>query len=240
MLEETTSKSEELSELVEFRSKIYGFLSSVYIQSPSHNFVEKLLGEEVSSFLSTLLLGIGLPQAMEEGLEDIRRFIKISNAQAVEDVHQSLCVEHTRLFRGVMPGYGPPPPYESVYREEGVLMGKSTVEVQRKYGEACVCMPAEYNEPPDYIGLELDFMRFLTEGETESWRNGARDNALAYLNTERDFLSEHIMKWIPGFCDKVVEIAELDFYRGIARMTKGFISDDCGKVEGLTDIEGQS
>ena len=203
MIEEDTLTPEKLSELAEFRSKIYGFLSSVYIQIPSHNFVKTLLGEEVSSFLSTLPPNIGLPQGMEEGLEDIQRFIETSSGQAVEEVHQGLSVDYTRLFRGIMPGYGPPPPYESVYRDGGrVLMGRSSVEVQRKYAAAGVQTPAEYNEPPDYIGLELDFMRFLAEKEAECWRKDERDSALAYLNMERDFLDEHIMKWIPGFCDK--------------------------------------
>ena len=240
MIEEGKLTPEKLLEVAESRSKIYGFLSSVYIEVPSRNFVKTLLGEGVSSFLSILPSDIGLPQEIEEGLEDIQRFIKTSSDQAVEEVHQSLSVDYTRLFRGIMPGYGPPPPYESVYRNGGrVLMGRSSVVVHRKYAAAGVCTPADYHEPPDYIGLELDFMRFLAEKEAESWRKEERDSALGYLNVERDFLDEHIIRWIPGFCDKVIYMAELDFYRGIARMTKGFIADDHDKLEGLTDIARQ-
>ena len=118
-------------------------------------------------------------------------------------------------------------------------MGKSSVEVRRKYAAAGVCTPAEYHEPLDYIGLELDFMRLLSENEAASWRKEERDKALDYLNMERDFLGEHIIRWVPGFCDKVIYMAESDFYRGIARITKGFITDDYEKVEGLTDTGRQ-
>ena len=118
-------------------------------------------------------------------------------------------------------------------------MGKPAVDVQRKYAEAGVGVPTECKEPPDYIGLELDFMRFLAEKEAESWRKKERDNALGYLNMEGDFLEEHITKWVPRFCDKVIDMAELDFYRGIARMTKGFITDDREKIEGFINMVKQ-
>jgi TorA maturation chaperone TorD len=237
MIEEATLTPEELWESAKFRSKIYGFLSSLYMQIPSHNLVNALLCGEVSSFLSTLPQKVGPTRDIEEGLADILRFITTSSGQAVEEVHQNLCVEYTRLFRGIMPGYSPPPPYESVYRDEGrVLMGKSAVEVRRRYAEAGVDVPAECGDLPDYVGLELDFMRFLAEQEAESWRKRERDSALGYLDMERGFLTDHIMKWVPRFCDKVVDVAEFDFYRGIARMTKGFLNEDYGKIKGVADI----
>ncbi len=236
MIEERTLTSDEFLELSEFRGRIYGFLSLVCLQVPSHDFVNRLLGDEVSSLLSTFPFDTGLPQEMEEGLEDIQRFIRTFSGQAVADVHQSLSVEYTRLFRGIQSGYGPPPPYESVYSSERhALMGRAAFEVQREYAEACVGTPAGYNEPPDYIGLELDFMRFLAEKEAESWERDERDRALGYLNMERDFLGKHIIKWVPEFCDKVTDMAKLDFYRGIARMTKGFVTDDYDRIEDFTD-----
>jgi TorA maturation chaperone TorD len=43
---------------------------------------------------------------------------------------------------------------------------------------------------------------------------------------QRVFFQEHIAQWVPGFCDKVVELAELDFYRDFARMTKALVEID--------------
>lgn len=234
MPEKTTLTSEEFLRLAEVRSQIYSFLSSIYIQIPSLDFVKKLLDKESSSFLSTIPLDDGLPQEMLEGLEDIQKFISTSKGKTVEEVQQSLNVDRTRLFRGLMADYSPPPPYESVYREETqLLMGKSTIAVREIYAKAGVGVPDDYKEPPDYIGIELDFMRFLAQKEAKSWKNKKRANALGYLKKEGDFLEGHIAKWVPRFCDKVIDMATLDFYRGIAKMTKGFITDDREKIEGF-------
>ncbi len=240
MLKEEHFTSEEFLKLAQLRSKIYGFLSSIFIQIPDPDFVKKLLGDEVSLVLSSLPFDIELPQQMVEGLEDMKNFIRTFRDQGAEEVCQSLSVERTRLLRGINPGYSPPPPYESVYRDrEKALMSESAVAVHREYARAGAGVPGGYKEPPDYIGLELDFMRFLTERETDSWRRKERDNALGYLNMERGFLENHITKWIPEFCDNVIERAELDFYRGIARMTKGFVNDDHEKVVGFAHIASQ-
>ncbi len=237
MLEEGILTLEEFLHLAEARSKIYGFLSSVYMQIPDRDFVKKLRGKEVSLLLLTLSPDSGLPEEMENGLEDVKGFIMASKGQPLEKVCQSLSVDRTRLLRGIKPEYSPPPPYESVYRDgELSLMGKSAVEVHGEYAKAGVGMPDEYKEPPDYIGLELDFMRFLAEREAESWRKEERDKALDCLIKERTFLEEHITKWIPEFCDRVIGLAEFGFYRGIARMTKGFVTDDLEKVDSFISM----
>ena len=237
MFDEAGLTSENLSELAVFRSKIYGFLSSIYMQIPDFDFVRRLISEETASFLSCLPLDIGLPREMEEGLKDLKRFIRSIMRQAVEDVCRNLSVERTRLFRGIKPGYGPPPPYESGYRNgEQTLMSRWAVAVHRKYSSAGAGIPAGCKEPPDFIGLELDFMRFLTEKEAKSWRRGDRDIASGYLDLECEFLEEHITKWVPQFCNNVIDVAELDFYLGIARMTKGFVNDDHERIREFTHM----
>jgi TorA maturation chaperone TorD len=60
-----------------------------------------------------------------------------------------------------------------------------------------------------------------------------------YLNLERNFLREHIMEWVPGFCERVADMAEFDFYRGIARMTKGFVVDDYETIVSLIALMGR-
>ena len=37
------------------------------------------------------------------------------------------------------------------------------------------------------------------------------------------FIEEHLMRWIPIFCEKIMGEAALPFYRGMAEMTKNFI-----------------
>lgn len=226
--------SSDLSGLAELRSKIYGFLSSIYVKIPDHDSVKRLIGIDASSFLADFPLHIGLPREMEAGLKELEGFIRSLKGRPVEDVRRTLSVEGTRLFRGLKPGYGPPPPYESVYRDAGQApMNKSVLDVLREYSYAGAGVPVDCNDPPDHVGVELDFMRFLTEREAESWEKERPDDALGFIDAERRFLRKHILKWVPEFCDKVIAMAEFDFYRGIARMTKGFVSDDYERIRDL-------
>lgn len=69
-------------------------------------------------------------------------------------------------------------------------------------------------------------MRLTCLNEGEAWQAGSADKALEYLEAGRDFLRNHVMPWVPGFCEKMYEGAELDFYKGIARLTRGFVEYD--------------
>jgi TorA maturation chaperone TorD len=172
-----------------------------------------------------------LPKDMREGLRLIEGFIRDSQAKPVDELRTELGVERTRLLRGVKPGYGPPPPYESVYvgSDRQPLM-QASVAVRQIYAEAGVELPEEVRDQPDFIGFELDFMRHLAEKEATAWTDADREQALRFLEQERAFLEEHITRWIPRFCEVMAQEARLDFYRGIARMTKGFVLDEAKKV----------
>jgi TorA maturation chaperone TorD len=103
------------------------------------------------------------------------------------------------------------------------------------YAEAGVGLPEEMKDQPDFIGFELDFMRHLTEKEAQAWADDDREEALGILERQRAFLKEHITRWIPRFCDVMAQEARLDFYRGIACMTKGFVLDEAKKVAELIE-----
>ncbi len=41
------------------------------------------------------------------------------------------------------------------------------------------------------------------------------------LQAQRDFLSEHLLRWGPAWAKLVKKHAETDFYRGLAHLTNG-------------------
>jgi putative dimethyl sulfoxide reductase chaperone len=166
----------------------------------------------------------------------IEGFMRVSKNAPVEELKNDLGVDRTRLLRGLKPGYGPPPPYESVYtgtKEAPAL--HASMAVQQAYAEAGVGLPKEVRDQPDFIGLEIDFMRYLTEKESEAWTQGNQADALLALRREQSFLQEHMLPWIPQFSDVMFQQAALDFYRGIGRMTKGFVRHDAHDVAGLVE-----
>ena len=81
-------------------------------------------------------------------------------------------------------------------------------------------------EPPDHISFELEFMRHLCRQEAEAWEKDDEDEALRFRRTEREFMTEHILTWLPQFCSKIREYASLDLFRGLADLTEGWITFD--------------
>ena len=66
--------------------------------------------------------------------------------------------------------------------------------------------------------------RSLTKYEHEAWESGDREKVVRCLEYEKLFLESHPDKWVPLFCDKVIEAGELTFYREMARLTKEYLS----------------
>ena len=223
--DETTNR--EMADLAMSRSRVYGFLGALYNRMPDEQFAASLPSQEVTAFLSSLGESEDAPEDMREGVRLIEAFIRASTDKPVEELKTDLAVERTRLLRGIKPDYSPPPPYESVYvgLEQQPQMYAS-VSVQQAYAEAGVGLPKEVKDQPDFIGFELDFMRHLSEQESQAWTERDRGRAAELLEKEFNFLKGHILHWVPRFCDVMFQQATLDFYRGVARITKGFVHDD--------------
>ncbi len=226
----------ELSALATARSRVYGFLGAVYNRMPDEKFAASLSSPELAAFLSSLGEEEDVPEDMREGLRLIQAFISASGNQPVEELKTSLAVDRTKLLRGIKPGYGPPPPYEGVYASTAQdVIGEAMLSIRNIYAESGVVLPEGVHDQPDFIGFELDFMRHLSEKEARAWADENVEEVIKVTGKEQAFLKEHILKWIPRFCDLMLEQAQLDFYRGIARLTKGFVQNDVRTVAELVD-----
>lgn len=226
----------ELSEIAIARSRVYGFLGAVYNRMPDEQFAANLSSPEVGAFLASLGQMEDDQGDIREGLRLIEVFIRTSRDRPAEELRTRLAVERTKLVRGIKPGYGPPPPYEGVYAATAQeALGQTMTSVRNIYAESGVVLPEEIHDQPDFIGFELDFMRHLTEKEAEAWISNENEEVVNITKKERAFLEEHILRWIPRFCDLMFEQAQLDFYRGIARLTKGFVQSEARTTVELAD-----
>ena len=213
-----------LKNLAEVRSRTYWFLSTIYLVKPDITFLENLK-LKLSSFNNR-----------DDKLAELVELIRKSIEGDIQDLSERLAIEFTRLFRGIKKGYSPPPPYESVYRGEGRVMGETTLSVMKFYSEAGFGIIDESEGPQDYIGVELKFMSLLCYREMESWKNGKINEGKRYLELEKRFLEEHILQWIPSFCRKIENEAKEEFYVAVARLTEEFIKTDFENLEVLLDM----
>jgi anaerobic sulfite reductase subunit A len=66
-----------------------------------------------------------------------------------------------------------------------------------------------YRVPEDHIGLLLEYMGRICEEEQEE---------------QREFLKAHLNNWVPAFVQDVIKYSSTEFYRGLAKLTKGFLA----------------
>jgi anaerobic sulfite reductase subunit A len=208
----------EMDVTAENRSYFYGFLSIVYLQEPTREFIKSLRESNILDVLNRSDL----------------RFDKTIN-DAVSDKHiNNLVLEYTRLFIG--PGKHISP-YESVYRDnENALWSETTVEVKNFIESSGLEYSYNWSGLPDHIGVELEFMQRLTCHEKEAWSREDKETAIRCLEFEKKFVDEHLSQWVPIFCNKVKEETQTAFYREIAELTRQFIDFDSKLIDKNLEI----
>lgn len=196
-------------ELADQRINVYQFLARIYKKEITPEFLPLLRDPHV--------LGVLLDFGADLGGE----FTSIPEDKLIED----LSVEYTRLFLG--PGKHIPA-NESIHHERsdgdwGRFWGASTVEVKKFIESAGLRYKNDFTDMPDHISVELEFMQKVIEKERDEWKAGDVERALYCLKMEKKFIEEHVARWVPLFCKKIIDHAELPFYREIARVTKDFV-----------------
>lgn len=188
------------------RANFYAFLSRMFVEEPPFE-LSKDIADGKLIFPKTSLLN----KDLSEGLSLFDKFRR-SNTDA-SDIHMKMCREYTRLFIGPVPAMFP---YESRYLD-GSIMGKSLIKVKENYRKAGLKISQEYHEPEDHIAVELGFMGNLCKELSDG-----------SLMMQKEFLNDHLLKWAPIFCDELFEKSGNEIYRGIGKITKGFLVSEKG------------
>jgi TorA maturation chaperone TorD len=215
------AKKQELAPLANHRATIYGFLAAIYRQEVSSGLLKQIKDPQFLKVLSSL------------GIELNNGFFKKPEKELLED----LAVEYARLFLG--PGKHISP-HESVHHQRddgqwGQLWGESTAQVNKFIESSGLEFTSEYTGLPDHISVELEFMQHVVLREGQAWEADDNEMALLCLENEKKFVDEHLSRWIPDFCEKVIKADDLSFYREIARLTKTFIEFEREELNILKD-----
>ena len=203
------------------RSNIYGLLASVYRQEVTSDLIQQIKDPQFLGVLSDL------------GTEGLDTFLQKPENELLED----LAVEYTRLFLG--PGKHISP-HESVHHQRddgqwGKLWGKSTAEVKKFIESTGLDYIEDFKGLPDHISVEFEFMQQLTLREEQAWKEADADKATACRQVEKKFIEEHLTRWIPSFCEQVLQEAELPFYHAMAALTRSFIEFETEEMNKNSD-----
>ncbi len=166
-----------------------------------------------------------------------------------EDSLVELAKDYVRAFVGhtgehIAAAY----PFESAYTsEKRLLMQEARDEVLALYRAAGLKKRDTWRDGEDHIALELEYMQALAqrcvallradddgaEADSENVDHVDMPNASTnmrgvelLLRAQHNFLEDHLARWVPAFTRDVETYAMTDFYRGVARLTRGFVETD--------------
>lgn len=217
--------------IMDSRRAIYEFLSQVFLQEISKELLQEIFRWNKEFFCTKSLnkekdefeKGLSLFSQAAEQLKQEKGISEIISVLGREFVY-------TFIVKASQPVYL----YESVYLgEEKLLMQKPYDEVRAIFEEAGVKRREECLEIEDHVGMELEFMSLLCQKFIDAWKEKKEKEALKFLCLQKKLLSDHLIKWVPQLCEDILKKTRMDFYRGIAYLTRGYItldSEELGKL----------
>lgn len=131
--------------------------------------------------------------------------------------------EFTRLFRGIREGYGPPPPYESLYRQS-VFPTEISDAVIGYFQNAGLDVRSICYEAPDYLASELMLMSLLAYQEFEYDQKGDDEQRRYFMQLQNEFLNTHLLIWMPEYCQVLKKESRIDLFRQLAIYLETFLT----------------
>ena len=205
--------SNSYNELTAYREGMYLFLAAIYLEEVDAEMLQVLLHssfpvfeEPKTAFEQDLDAGYRL---IEKGLASFAEKSEAETKELLDD----LAADYAKAFLAAGDATGKAAfPYEAIYTGSDSAFGGSLQEnLAAIYAAKGLSMSEEmFKVTEDHIGLELEFMAMLI-------------NEGAPQEEQKAFFQEHLINWALLFTADVYKYAERDFYKGIARITTGFL-----------------
>ena len=199
--------NDDIKKIIQGRMGMYSFLSTVLLDIPPKDFLKDLMENKVE---------FPKEKEIEEGFKILKDLAK--KFKNVEDFEKYVRQEYTLLFVGPLDFISP---YQSSYEGEAPY-GNVTLKIKEFYVKCGY--KYKYFEPADHIGVELAFM-------AESCRELLKGN-IEELKNQKKFMEE-LERWVFKFCDEIEKHPEAKFYKGIAKILRGFIKLDKSLINTL-------
>jgi putative dimethyl sulfoxide reductase chaperone len=223
-MNETRMDMKEYAEIARTRAALCSFLTIHFNVLPDEKFIKQMRRKEIVSMLKILPKDTSINEDLAAGAALMENFIEETHDDKPTQLSEKLGVDRTRLYRGISPVYGPPPPYEMVWSKtwQDVALLQTLAGIYREKGLA---PSSDMADRMDYLGLELEFLRALAQREITAWEAGKTETAYSNFEEQKKFFQEHMQQWVPDFIQKALEYVKTDFYRGHLLMLRGFVAE---------------
>jgi TorA maturation chaperone TorD len=204
-------RSEQLAALLASRENLYRFLARVY---------QKEIDQPFLDLLQSMDFPVDCRVAeLSEGYQMLGGYLDNCGS----DPLTVLAVDYAKVFLGAGISAGSAAfPYESVYTSpKRIMMQDARDRITAIYAANSLRKNSLATEiAEDHVALMLEFMAILCR-ETTS------------CQMQIDFLDQHLLNWVPAFCADIENHAETAFYKGIGKITSGYLRLDHALLESM-------
>ena len=206
----------DLSSTILGESLLFGLLGKILYTDLDKTWLESLIREDVFSEAP-----FGAEQVeMQRGIELLQRWSNENRGGLEVPQFKALQADNLRMFIGL--DKVPAPMWESVYfSEKKLIFQEQTLQVREWYARFGLQAERINREPDDHIGLEMLFIAHLASLALQAIEQNDENKLNDILQAQREFLSDHLLRWGPAWAKLVKQHAATDFYRGIAHLTHG-------------------
>lgn len=222
-----TTPSISTRDLLAQRNATYKFLARMFkveVDQPFYDFVRKMRFPAHTGNAD-----------VDEGQRMVCSYLSTPRTGVLTE----LAVDYTRTFIGAgNDGYSAAYPYESVYTSpKRLLMQGARDEVLIIYRANGIDKDDSWKDGEDHIALELEFMQIIGERLLAAFEQGDDATVDSLLQTQRHFLADHLLAWFPMMAADMERFSKTDFYRGLAKMTMGFLATDQEFLDEVLGVE---
>ena len=217
---QTAEREELASQLVEVnrgRASFYRMLAQLYFKELTAEQVKHLAGMDFSGMS-------GDDETIAEGYAGIRRYLRHANGGTRQEL--ACDYAHTFLAAGNYETFAATP-YESVFTSEmGLLMQEARDEVYKTFCSQHIQPDESLHLPEDHISFEFEFVATMLDRINDAILDGAFGHACELAQVVSDFHRDHQLNWIDDLCDSIDDVAQTRFYKGVGKVTRGFVHAD--------------
>ncbi len=221
-----------LIELTNSREQMYRFLGGLYIMEVDAQQLQQMKKMEFDE------ASVAGNAEMADGYRLLKQYIAAASADTLED----LAADYAKVFLAAGDATGRAAfPYESVYVDKRhQINGSAQMQMHALYlARGREPDPNVYRTMEDNIGLMLEYMGILCEELSGLLAAGDMQKAHDLLDEQKNFVKKHLANWVPSFTADAAKYAERNFYKGVAKLTAGFIRQEqefLNKVGAVWDI----
>jgi TorA maturation chaperone TorD len=113
-------------------------------------------------------------------------------------------------------------------------MGSSTADVRRRYAEADLVLAKNFNDLPDHIAVEMEFMHFLCAEELRALEKGNPQESARRKEMQQEFLREHLEPWVDRFAECILRSTSSSFHKSAANLLKTFVKNESEQFQGCS------